>query len=630
MPYTGKFQVFEDIIKEIMIVYKHDSRPWLIGYSGGKDSTLLVSLVYEAMKRLKDAGAKLDKTVHVITSDTMVENPIVKNYMHSSSDNINRAAGKDRLNIKASVIYPEPEQTFWSRVIGLGYPTPEPPGFRWCTDRLKIMPMNKFVNERIKESGEIIILLGVRKGESLTRMKTITAREIEGKLLNMHNDIPNAYVYNPITEIPNDLVWEFLLKGDCRSPWGSDMKYLFSLYQGENLGEEKSVLGEVDREKIPVTGNSRFGCWCCTMVKEDKSLQNFINKGATELIPLREFRNELLRMRENSQYRDSKRRNGSVYKKSDGSFGMGPFTLEARCLILEKLLDLENRTGMELITEAELKAIDKMWDEEGDLTCRALVETYHKVKGKKLPWDDYKTPRFDDEAIQAIRGVADKYDIPVELITKLIVSVDTNKHSLTEENNLHKADQKFKYYEQEIAKATRTNTALRKKEVVDSLVNEIKLQATTALKQEIVRKTNEKLRRVIVDDYVEIESIDRYIKLKGRDGASEGQTLSIAYCFLGTLFEDSELEFPFIIDSPTGKMDFEKRQAVADIIPLVFNQMIAFVQSAEVERFADRFYANPDSQYLTVVASPQDQAVVVYEGIDFFDSYQREHKGDEK
>lgn len=188
----------------------------------------------------------------------------------------------------------------------------------------------------------------------------------------------------------------------------------------------------------------------------------------------------------------------------------------------------------------------------------------------------------------------------------------------------------LKYYEQEIAKATRTNTALRKKELVDSLVNEIKLQATTALKQEIVRKTNEKLHRVIVDDYVEIESIDRYIKLKGRDGASEGQTLSIAYCFLGTLFEDSELEFPFIIDSPTGKMDFEKRQAVADIIPLVFNQMIAFVQSAEVERFADRFYANPDSQYLTVVASPQDQAVVVYEGIDFFDSYQREHKGDEK
>ena len=442
MPYDGKFQAFEDIIREIMVVYKHDERPWLIGYSGGKDSTLLVALVYEAMKRLRDAGAELGKRVYIITSDTMVENPIVRNYMHSSSNSINEAARRDRLNILATVIYPEEDQTFWSRVIGLGYPTPEPPGFRWCTERLKINPMNTYVNERIKESGEIIILLGVRKGESLTRQKTITAREIEGKLLNMHNDIPNAYVYNPITEIPNDLVWEFLLKGNCKSPWGTDMKYLFNLYQGENLGEEKSVLGEVDRDKIPVTGNSRFGCWCCTMVKEDKSLQNFINKSVGEekriLTLLRDFRNKLLEMREDSTLRDSKRRNGTVYRKADGTLGLGPFTLDARRKILEGLLDLENQTGLELITIGELKVIDRMWDEEGDLSCRRLVDSYYKVKGKKLPWDDYKTPRFDPEAISAIEEVADKYDIPVELITKLIVSVDENKH-ITRNNKMQKA-----------------------------------------------------------------------------------------------------------------------------------------------------------------------------------------------
>lgn len=443
MAYNGKFQAFEDIIKEIMIVYHHDARPWLIGYSGGKDSTLLVSLVYEAMKRLRDAGGALSKKVYVITSDTMVENPIVKKYMHSSSDSINKAAKRDNINLQAEMIYPEAEQTFWSRVIGLGYPTPEPPGFRWCTERLKINPMNKFVNERIKESGEIIILLGVRKGESLSRFKTISAREIEGKLLNMHNDIANAYVYNPITEIPNELVWEFLLKEDCKSPWGSDMKYLFNLYQGESLGEEKSVLGEIDRDKIPVTGNSRFGCWCCTMVKEDKSLQNFINKSKDKkevemLTLLRNFRNRLLEMREDRQLREAKRRNGSVYKKSDGSFGMGPFTLEARRIILEGLLELENKTGLELITEAELKVIDKMWDEEGDLTGRTLVDTYSKVKGRKLPWDEYKAPRFDNEAIIAIKEVSDKHNIPVELITKLIVSVDTNKH-ITRNNKMQKS-----------------------------------------------------------------------------------------------------------------------------------------------------------------------------------------------
>ena len=147
--YTGEFEVFENIIREIMVVYMHDERPWLIGYSGGKDSTLLVSLVYEATKRLKELGSDLTKKIYVITSDTMVENPIVKKYMHSSSENINTAANNDNIPIEAHIIYPEPEQTFWSRIIGLGYPTPEPPGFRWCTDRLKIMPMNKFVNERI-------------------------------------------------------------------------------------------------------------------------------------------------------------------------------------------------------------------------------------------------------------------------------------------------------------------------------------------------------------------------------------------------------------------------------------------------------------------------------------------------
>lgn len=211
----------------------------------------------------------------------------------------------------------------------------------------------------------------------------------------------------------------------------------------------------------------------------------------------------------------------------------------------------------------------------------------------------------------------------------IIESKDEFDETLTEENNLHRANKADKEYEIKIASTTKTNAALRKKNIVQGLIDEIKVQATKALKQEIVKKTNEKVRRVITDDYIEIDNNDGYIKLKNRDGASEGQTLSIGYCFLGTLFEDSELEFPFVIDSPTGKMDFDKRQAVADIIPLVFNQMIAFVQSAEVERFADRFYGNADSQYLTIVASKETGEVTVHEGIEYFDSYQHEHKGDE-
>ena len=212
---------------------------------------------------------------------------------------------------------------------------------------------------------------------------------------------------------------------------------------------------------------------------------------------------------------------------------------------------------------------------------------------------------------------------------KIIESKDEDDETLTEENNLHKARRADAEYEVKIASTTKTNAALRKKNVVQDLVNEIKTQATAALKEEIIKKANDKISRVIKDDYIEIESIDGYIKLKDREGASDGQTLSIGYCFLGTLFEEAELEFPFVIDSPTGKMDFDKRQAAADIIPVVFNQMIAFVQSAEVKCFADRFYKNTDTQYLTIVASKDTEEIAIHKGIAFFDSYQRETTGGE-
>lgn len=423
MPYTGEFEVFEDIIQEMSIVYQHDKRPWMIGYSGGKDSTLLCCLVMEMLQRLPKS--KINKMVYIVSSDTMVENPIVGNYMHKMSKLIN-AAGAE-LKIKADVVRPKTEDTFWAKVIGLGYPTPEAPGFRWCTERLKIHPMNKYTLDTIKNNGEVILLLGVRKAESSYRANNIRSREIEGKLLVPHNDIEKAYVYNPLTEIPNEIVWQFLLKGNAQSPWGSDNKYLFSLYQGENLGEEQSVIGEIDKEKIPVTGNSRFGCWCCTMVKEDKSLQNFIEHGSSELIPLREFRNWIVELRANPEARDWRRRNGTVYLNSDGEFGRGPFTLESRKEILRRLLALQKETGFELITIEELKVIDKMWEDEGDLTRRALVDIYFEVMNERLPWDQYKHAKYDESTVNRMKSLCQKYDVPFDLVARLLISVDNTK-----------------------------------------------------------------------------------------------------------------------------------------------------------------------------------------------------------
>lgn len=424
MSYSGDFQIYEDIIREMTIVYQHDKRPWMIGFSGGKDSTLLCCLVFEMLQRLEPNQRQ--KTVYIVSSDTMVENPIVRDYMHRMSKMIN-TAGKE-LNIKADIIYPKIEDSFWCKVIGLGYPTPEPPGFRWCTERLKIQPMNAYTLEKIKANGEVVLLLGVRKAESVYRANNIKAREIEGKLLVPHIDIENAYVYNPLTEIPNEEVWKFLLKDSGLTPWGSNNKFLFSLYQGENLGEEKSVIGEIDKDRIPVTGNSRFGCWICTMVKEDKSLKAFIDRGETWLIPLREYRNWLIELRNTPEARDTKRRNGSMYRRPDGEIGRGPFTMETRKLMLRRLLELEKETNLSLITIEELRYIDYLWDNEGDLSRRCLVNIYNDVFGEKLPWDDFKHPVYDQDIIDEIKQRCIDNNIEFELISKLIIEIDANKY----------------------------------------------------------------------------------------------------------------------------------------------------------------------------------------------------------
>lgn len=419
------FEEYAAIKKEMELVYLHDRRPWMIGYSGGKDSTLLCQLVFEMLESLPEE--KRWKPVYIVTSDTMVENPIVRMYMHEMSEAINEASVAKNLNVQAHIIYPEARQTFWSLVIGLGYPTPEPPGFRWCTERLKINPSNAFTYNTIKKDGEIVILLGVRKAESAARSRSISSREIEGKLLTPHPQIAKAYVYSPLAEVRNENVWEYLLRGEGESAWGTDNRYLYSLYQGEKLSEEDSVVGQVNKDTMKVTGNSRFGCWVCTMVKEDKSLKNFIDHGATELIPLRDFRNWLVELRTTPGARESKRRNGSVYLTANGEYGKGPFTMETRKEMLRRLLQLEVQTGFELITLEELKVIDKFWEDEGDLSRRSLVEIYAEVKGQRLPWDTYRKAKYDEGTIALLHSLCDKYEIPFDLVSKLMISVDNTK-----------------------------------------------------------------------------------------------------------------------------------------------------------------------------------------------------------
>ena len=193
---------------------------------------------------------------------------------------------------------------------------------------------------------------------------------------------------------------------------------------------------------------------------------------------------------------------------------------------------------------------------------------------------------------------------------------------MNDKNNLSKAIFELAKYEERIAAITETNLSLKRKQKFEHYILQIIEMSKTRLKEDIIRKTNEKIARVITDDFIEIERIDRHIYLKQKSAASMGQTLSVAYCYIGTLFEDSELKFPFIIDSPVNSVDKEKRRAVADIIPELFNQMIYFVMSAEVAGFAERFYNRTDSQFITIETSGNDSAPVINYGSEYFHNYQ--------
>lgn len=418
----------EELIEEIKYVYRFDDRPWVIGYSGGKDSTTVVELVYMMLLSLPDW--QRIKNVYIVSSDTRIENPLIKLYLSRMNDLIGKAADKDKLPIITKMVKPLPQNSFWANVIGRGLPTPRVNGtFRWCTDRLKINPSADFIRDVIKqEKQEVVVLLGVRKAESIARKRRIEGRELANRLLNRHETIQDAYVYNPIVELTTEDVWDVLLKiNGGKTPWGSDNNELATLYSGAD-GGECPFAGTNAGNQTQSCGNSRFGCWVCTVVKEDKSLNGFIKKGHRELMPLAEFRTWIMSIRDTDQYREKKRRDGTVYETKAGEMGYGPFTWEARQLILEKLIETQKKIGYELITVEELKAIDEIWDLELDFSRRTLVELYNRLTGVKLPWYYFKEPLFDEDTVTELKKLAEENDVPFDLVRNIILSVYHNKN----------------------------------------------------------------------------------------------------------------------------------------------------------------------------------------------------------
>lgn len=370
-------QATQDTLKKIFF---SDKRPWVIAFSGGKDSTLVLQLVFEFLETLNQEQYK---PVFILISDTQVEPPVIENYITGVLDLIEKAIQQKRLPVAIIKVGPKDEDSFWSKLIGKGYPSPTR-WFRWCTSYLKIRPSRRAISRITREHGSVILLLGTRKDESSERKNRMEAREYSSKGLNPHHDIPNALVSSPISDWTTDQVWDYLQK--TPPPWGKSHDAMMSLYRQASGDECHLILDLIS----PSCGGSRFGCWTCTVVKKDLSMQGFIKTGEAWMQPLNDFRDWLKEIRDDPAMRSQIRRGGSK--------GPGPFTEQTRKAILERLLETEAKVNLRLISDREIRFIQYQWSKEFDLKEAAVhIANQYGREIKKM--NNFQLPPEDQEII---------------------------------------------------------------------------------------------------------------------------------------------------------------------------------------------------------------------------------------
>jgi len=400
---------YQDIKNSLRELYLEDNRPWLVGFSGGKDSTMLASLVFDAL--LSVPADKRKKPVVVLCTDTRVEIPAIVEMVESTLARMLKFSQQNELTIEVHLLKPPPEQSFWVNIIGRGYPPPNRT-FRWCTQRMKIDPVTVFVNQRLGHWGEAILHLGARRAESSTRAQTMAGRETR-KGLRRHPDLPRVWVSNPIEFLSTEEVWAYLLQKP--NPWGGDNRALYKLYANASGGECPI---QIDTS-TPSCGSSRFGCWTCTVVDRDKASEGLLAAGDERMEHLLAFRETLLAFRDPANgWRDARRMNGNE--------GPGPLTIEGRRELLKHLLKLQEETGLTLITPEELLLIQQMWKAARDPDDgRGVARIVNKQRGFIMNTDLNELSRVRNLE----EKIAQEFGIRADTLRRMLAKVEEYSES---------------------------------------------------------------------------------------------------------------------------------------------------------------------------------------------------------
>lgn len=414
------------IYQEIRDVYLSNPMPWVIGYSGGKDSTASLQLIWYALRDLP--REQLAKPIYVIATDTLVETPLIVDHVNDNLGKIGRFARESGLPVTVHRLTPEITDSFWVNLIGRGYPAPHS-RFRWCTERMKIKPADAFILSKVAQHGEVVLVLGQRRSESQSRAQVMDDYRITGYRLSRHSTLPKAYVYTPIEAFTTDDVWTYLL--NVPSPWEGNNRDLASLYRSAQSGECPLV---VDLS-TPSCGNSRFGCWVCTVVERDRSMEALIDNGEEWMVPMLEFRDFLAATQDperRKEVRDYRRRDGLVHFRKRGQGELlirGPYRLVFRKQLLTRLLQVQEQvrrdgpdTQIELISPEELYEIRRLWRVEAQDWEDSIPDIYRATTGRDLPWPQDDGALFGAAERALLAQICAEEEVPTDLMLALIES----------------------------------------------------------------------------------------------------------------------------------------------------------------------------------------------------------------
>lgn len=297
----------------------------IVSFSGGKDSTVVLQHVVSA---IGDSGKKL----FIVTADTLMEIPYFNQYLNRTKTHIKNFINLSGMNAELVTVLPKIEDSFWVSILGKGYPSAHM-GFRWCTGKLKIEPIVKFINSITKDK-KFTVFVGVRSAESALRARIYTKKDYK----------PNHFA--PILNWSSHDVWEYLLTEPC--PWGVDHSELVNVYK---YSSDECVYGEKQGVCI---GNARYGCWACPL--QANMQLDMIGVHTNDVLrykALKRFKNLIVGAANRSAARSQIRRNGEK--------GTGPFLVEIRMKLYDELKKTEKLTGWQLITQREEELIREHW-----------------------------------------------------------------------------------------------------------------------------------------------------------------------------------------------------------------------------------------------------------------------------